>query len=123
MKQMKVATQNEAHHPAVERRGIHRQPVSFGLMYSAMTEDDVLMGDGIVIDLSQGGLGIRGNQSVKIGMEMTLFLYLPNGDDPLFVLEACVAWANGRQFGVKFKKVSLREGSRLHAFLLAQNVQ
>lgn len=123
MKQKKVATQNLVHHSTVERRGIPRGPVSFGLMYSGITGDDVLMGDGIAIDLSKGGLGIRGNHPVTVGMELTLFLYLPNGDDPLFVLEACVAWTNARQFGVEFKKVSLREGNRLRIFLLAQSAQ
>jgi hypothetical protein len=124
MKQMKLARETVAHHPhrSIERRGIYRAPVSFGLMYSGLSGDDVLMGDGTVVDLSKGGLGIRGNQSVKVGLELTLFLYLPDGDDPLFVLEARVAWANGRQFGVKFMKLSLREGNRLHTFLRTQAI-
>jgi len=125
MKQMKIARQTAVHHPhmTMERRGILRAPVSFGLMYSGINEDDVLMGDGTVVDLSKGGLGIRGNQPVPFGMELTLFLYLPDGEDPLFVLEATVAWANGRLFGVEFKKCSLREGNRLHDFLRAQDVR
>jgi Tfp pilus assembly protein PilZ len=89
-------------------------------MYSGLTGDDVLMGDGTVVDLSKGGLGIRGNQPVTVGMELTLFLYLPDGEDPLFVLEASVAWAKGRMFGVEFRKLSLREGNRLHSFLRTQ---
>jgi Tfp pilus assembly protein PilZ len=91
-------------------------------MYSGLTKDDVLMGDGAVIDLSEGGLGIRGNQPVKVGMELTMFLYLPDGNDPLFVLETSVAWTAGRLFGVTFKKLSLREGNRLRSFLRAQSV-
>jgi hypothetical protein len=125
MKQMRVTRQTAARHPnmSMERRHIPRAPVSFGLMYSGISEDDVLMGDGTVVDLSKGGLGIRGNHPVKVGMELTLFLYLPDGDDPLFVLEAIVAWAEGHLFGVEFKKLSLREGNRLHSFLRAQYVQ
>ena len=105
----------------LERRRIARTPVSFGLMYSGLTDDDVLMGDGTVVDLSKGGLGIRGNCPVKPGMELTMFLYLPDGNDPLFILEATVAWAVGRLFGVEFKKLSLREGSRLQSFLRTQS--
>jgi hypothetical protein len=112
-------TQRSDHQDAAspDRRHTDRVPTSFGLMYSALDKADVLIGDGTVTDLSSGGLGIRGNQSVKPGMDLTLFLYLPDGDDPLFILEASVAWAKGRHFGVRFTQLSLREGKRLHAFL------
>ncbi len=123
MRKMKIARQTAAHHPprSMEWRSIRRAPVSFGLMYSCIDGDDVLMGDGTVVDLSKGGLGIRGNQPVQVGMELALFLYLPDDEDPLFVLEARVAWTGGRQFGVEFKKQSLREGIRLHSFLRAHD--
>jgi len=107
---------------SAEQRRIPRTLVSFGLMYSGISRNDVLMGDGAVIDLSEGGLGIRGNQPVKVGMELTMFLYLPDGNDPLFVLETSVAWTAGSLFGVTFKKLSLREGNRLRSFLRAQSV-
>lgn len=122
MKQFKIAREAMVSHPqrAVESRHIPRVPVSFGLMYSGLSNDEVLMGDGTVFNLSKHGLGIRGNQPVRVGMELALFLYLPDGDDPLFVLEARVVWTDGRQFGVEYKKPCLREGDRLQAFLLAQ---
>lgn len=125
MKQTKIAKQMTANHQpmAMERRDIPRAAVSFGLMYAGLNGNDVLMGDGTVVDLSRGGLGIRGNQPVNVGMELTLFLYLPDGDDPLFVLEAAVAWTVGHVFGVRFKKLSLREGNRLHAFLAAHTTR
>jgi len=119
MKPIKTAGQAVGHHiPSLERRHADRVATSFGLMYSAVDADDVLIGDGTVTDLSCGGLGIRGNCPVKAGMELTLFLYLPDGDDPLFIVEAYVAWTSGRQFGVRFNQLSLREGKRLHTFLL-----
>jgi len=105
---------------SVERRRIARVPVSFKLMYSGIIRGDVLMGDGTVVDLSKGGLGIRGNYPVRVGMELTMFLYLPDGNDPLFVLEASVAWTSGNLFGVEFKKMCLREGNRLQSFLRTQ---
>jgi Tfp pilus assembly protein PilZ len=92
-------------------------------MYSGIDGQDVLIGDGSVVNLSKGGLGITGNQPVQVGMDLALFLYLPDGEDPLFVLEARVAWTDGRRFGVEFTKVSLRDGNRLHAFLRAQSLQ
>jgi hypothetical protein len=87
-------------------------------MYSAQDPSgEILMGDGMVTDLSARGLGIRGNASVTPGMELTIFLYLPDGQDPLFVMEARVAWTSGRRFGVEILKMNLRERNRLHYFL------
>ena len=75
------------------------------------------MGDGVVVDLSGKGLGIRGNMPVKRGLDMTLFLYLPDGKDPLFVMDARVAWSTGRRFGVEILTMNLRERNRLRHFL------
>jgi hypothetical protein len=87
-------------------------------MYSAQDRSgEVLMGDGMVTDLSPTGLGIRGNASVRQGMELTIFLYLPDGQDPLFVMETKVAWTSGRRFGVEILKMNLRERNRLSHFL------
>lgn len=100
------------------RRQNPRPSTEFGLMYSAQDPvGEVLMGDGMVTDLSSTGLGIRGNAPVKQGMDLTIFLYLPDGQDPLFIMEAKVAWASGRRFGVEILKMNLRERNRLSYFL------
>lgn len=102
----------------VDRRQAPRPSVEFGLMYSGQDlSGEVLMGDGIVTDLSPAGLGIRGNAAVTPGTELTIFLYLPDGQDPLFVMEASVAWTSGRRFGVEILKMNLRERNRLRYFL------
>jgi PilZ domain len=102
----------------VNRRHGPRPSVAFGLMYSAQNSSgEVLMGDGMVTNLSPTGLGIRGNTSVNKGMELTIFLYLPDGQDPLFVMETKVAWTSGRRFGVEILKMNLRERNRLSYFL------
>lgn len=100
-----------------EQRVVARTPVSFGLMYSGVTDTDVIMGDGTVVDLSPNGLGIRGNHAVTPGMDLTLFLYLPDQEDPLFVMQACVAWVRGHRFGVRIQAMRARERQRLQAFL------
>ena len=103
---------------AVNRRHDPRPSVEFGLMYSTQERTgEVLMGDGMVTDLSPKGLGIRGNVSVSLGDELTIFLYLPDGQDPLFVMEAKVAWVSGHRLGVEILKMSLRERNRLRYFL------
>ena len=102
----------------VNRRDRSRAPMEFSLMYSAQHRSgEILMGDGSVTDLSHLGLGIRGNTVVMPGMELALFLYLPDGKDPLFVMETKVAWTSGRQFGVEIIGMGLREGNRLRHFL------
>lgn len=99
-----------------QRRG-DRIPLSFGLMYSGLDGSDVIMGDGTVVDMSRGGLGVRGNQPVKVGMDLTLFLYLPDKEDPLFVVQTQVAWVQGHRFGVQLQHMPVREEHRLHLFL------
>lgn len=124
MRQMKHLRRSEAPYSShsIERRRMRRTCVSLGLMYSGINGDGVLIGDGSSVDLSEGGLGIRGNCPVNIGMELTLFLYLPDDEEPLFVLEATVAWTAGSLFGVELKEVSLRDGDRMRSFLRAQSV-
>lgn len=102
----------------VNRRERSRAPLECSLMYSAQHRSgDILMGNGLVTDLSHLGLGIRGNTAVMPGMELALFLYLPDGKSPLFVMETKVAWTSGRQFGVEILDMGLREGNRLRHFL------
>ncbi len=120
MPQTKVRSVKSRHYAqqASNRRVDTRTPAEFGLMYSGMdAQGELIMGDGAVVNLSNKGLGIRGNMPVKAGLEMTLFLYLPDGHDPLFVMEARVAWSTGCRFGVEFLKVNLRERNRLRYFL------
>ena len=107
---------------SIERRKGPRTKVSFGLMYSAMSGEDVLIGDGTVLDLSENGLSIRGDVPLQMGMELTLFLYLPEREEPLFVLEGRVAWSTGTLFGVVLDELCVRDGDRLRSFLQAQSV-
>ena len=120
MKREQVTSENglQSVAEAVNRRQDPRPPVEFGLMYSAQDPSgEILMGDGMVTDLSHTGLGIRGNALVTPGMELMIFLYLPDGQDPLFVMETRVAWTSGRRFGVEILKMNLRERNRLRYFL------
>lgn len=120
MKQVQVASENglQSVAKAVNRRQDPRPQVEFRLMYSAQDRSgEVLLGDGMVTDLSPTGLGIRGNTSVTPGMELTIFLYLPDGQDPLFVMETRVAWTSGYRFGAEILKMNLRERNRLRSFL------
>jgi hypothetical protein len=125
MKHLKEIEPSTLQHPSgsVEQRRTDRTPVSFRLMYSGIYKEQVLIGDGTVTDLSRHGLGIRGNHPVKVGLELTIFLYFPDGNDPLFVLEGNVVWSAGNRFGVEFTQLNLREEHRLLAFLRARSAR
>ncbi len=103
--------------PMTERRGIDRTPLSFGLMYSGVNETDVIMGNGTVVDMSRGGLGVRGNQPVTVDMNLTLFLSLSDKNDPLFVIQAQVAWVNEHRFGLRPQQSPATSERRLQRFL------
>ena len=125
MKQARLRALRSQHHtpPVSDRRSDHRVHIDFRLMYSAQDDrEEMIMGDGSVVDLSNKGLRVRGNMAVKSGLEMTLFLYLPDGRDPLFVLSAKVAWSKGHEFGVEILKMNVRERNRLRYFL-SSNLQ
>ena len=125
MKQARLRALRSQHRtqPVCDRRTDQRVHIDFRLMYSAQDDrEELIMGDGSVVDLSNKGLRVRGNMAVKSGLEMTLFLYLPDGRDPLFVLSAKVAWSRGHEFGVEILKMNVRERNRLRYFL-SSNLQ
>jgi len=100
-----------------ERRHGVRTPTILRLLYSGMDSGQMLMGDGVVTDLSPGGIGIRGNQSVTPGMEMALFVDLPGLEEPLAIAQSRVSWVEGRRFGVELGTLKLEEKNHLGFFL------
>ena len=83
------------------RRGTERVPTQFSLMYSGMYEGRMLIGNGIVSNVSKSGIGILGNHRVKPGMDISLFIDLPGVEEPICIAEARVSWVSGRRFGVE----------------------
>lgn len=91
-------------------------------MYSRVSGEDVLIGDGTVVDLSENGLALRGDIPAQAGMELTLFLYLPDRDELLSVMESRVAWSTGSLFGVMFNDLDVPDVERLRSFLHSESV-
>ncbi len=86
---------------APNRRLTERIPADMNLVYSGMDAGTMLMGDGMVTNLSERGIGICGNRLVKSGMELALFIQLPNSEEPVCIAESRVSWVSGRRFGVE----------------------
>ena len=107
-----------AEHPyQSERRHGNRTPALFSLLYSGMDSGQMLMGDGVVTNLSASGIGIRGNRSVQPGMELALFVDLPGVGEPLCIAQSRVSWVAGRRFGVELGTLKLEEQNHLRFFL------
>lgn len=83
------------------RRRTERVPTQFSLMYSGMHDGQMLIGNGIVKNVSETGIGILGNHIVTLGMDLSLFIDLPGVEEPVCIAESRVSWVSGRRFGVE----------------------
>jgi len=90
----------------------------FSLTFSGMDADHMIMGEGIVTDLSRGGVGVRGNRFVKPGMHLALFIELPDSEEHFCIPDARVSWMMGGRFGLRVETLSLEDQSRLCNFLV-----
>ena len=89
----------------------------FGLTFSGVDEGQMIMGDGHILNLSQEGIGVRGDRSLKPGMELALFIELPDSEDHLCIPEARVSWVKGRRFGVALRTMKPEDHNRLRDFV------
>jgi hypothetical protein len=101
----------------INRRREVRMSAQLGLMFSGVVDGRLMMGDGHVIDLSRDGIGIRGDRVLRRGLELALFIELPDAEDHLCIPEARVSWVSGRRFGVALRTLR-REGQNRLRFLL-----
>ncbi len=98
-------------------RQTERVPAQFSLMYSGMHEGQMLIGNGIVTNLSVNGIGIRANHIVKLGMELALFIDLPGVEEPVCVAQSRVSWVAGRRFGVEMITPKLETQNQLRFYV------
>jgi hypothetical protein len=101
----------------INRRREVRMSAQLGLIFSGVVDGRLMMGDGHVIDLSRDGIGIRGDRVLRRGLELALFIELPDAEDHLCIPEARVSWVSGRRFGVALRTLR-REGQNRLRFLL-----
>jgi hypothetical protein len=100
-----------------ERRHGVRTPTILTLLYSGMHFGEMLMGDGVITNLSSSGIEICGDRSVTPGMEVALFVDLPGVEEPLCIAQSRVSWVEGRRFGVELGTLKLEEKNHLGFFL------
>lgn len=95
------------------RRQAPRVGGRYNLTFSGMDEGHMIMGEGVVTDLSREGVGVRGNRFVKPGMHLALFIEMPDSEEHFCIPEARVSWMMGGRFGLKVKSLSLEDQCRL----------
>lgn len=95
--------------PEKERRKEPRIGAQFKVRYSGSDEDKIVMGRARIVDLSRHGFGLLGGRDLKPGMELALFLELPDTRETLCIPQAYVSWINGRRFGVELRAARQEE--------------
>jgi hypothetical protein len=92
---------------ARERRKDPRIGGQFKVRYSGMHEGELIMGNATIVDLSRYGFGLKGARGLKPGMELALFLEMPDEmsdmNESLCIPQAYVTWIDGRRFGVELR--------------------
>jgi hypothetical protein len=94
-----------------ERRKEPRISGQFKVRYSGTDEYRIVIGHAKVVDLSRYGFGLKGGRNLKQGMELALFLELPDTGETLCIPQAHVSWIHGNRFGVELRAV--RHGESL----------
>jgi hypothetical protein len=107
--------QSETHEK--ERRKEPRISSLFKVRYSGADNEKIVIGHAKIVDLSRYGFGLQGGRNLKLGMELALFLELPDTRETLCIPQAYVSWINGRRFGVELR--SARENEPLWLECLA----
>jgi PilZ domain len=99
------------------RRQTERVPTQFSLMYTGMHDGQMLIGNGFVRNVSEAGIGIRGNHLVKLGMDLSLHIDLPGVAEPVCIAECRVSWVSGHRFGVEMITPKLEIQSELRFYV------
>lgn len=81
----------------------------FRVRYSGSDADKIVMGHATIVDLSRNGFGLQGARGLKLGMELALFLELPDTKDTLCIPQVYVSWIDGRRCGVELRGVRVKE--------------
>ncbi|HKT33368.1 MAG TPA: PilZ domain-containing protein [Nitrospira sp.] len=119
MRQASVGHRHRASEKSSQRnrRGTERVPTQFSLMYSGMCDGRMLIGNGIVSNISKAGIGIHGNHPVRLGMGLSLFIDLPGVEEPMCIAESRVSWVCGRRFGVEMIAPKLEVQNELRFYV------
>lgn len=101
-----------------ERRKYERIRVQFKVTLSLTRGQN--LGEGVLLNLSEGGCAIKSAGKVTEGVHVQLKIYPPQETLPIVVDSAAVRWVKGSEFGAEFQSVRVQEMERLRRFLEQQ---
>ena len=84
-----------------ERRRDPRIGGTFKVRYSGAEDQKIVMGHATIVDLCRHGFGLTGARGLKQGMELALFIELPEAERPLCIPQVRVLWIDGQRCGIQ----------------------
>jgi PilZ domain len=81
-------------------------------------QNDVMMSEGLLTDLSFNGGAISGRAPVTVGMTFALQVFGPGDSEPLLIDHATVKWVKGCDFGVDIDTSERNTKERLQTIMV-----
>jgi len=69
---------------------------------------------GVIVDISLTGCRAQGELSVRKDDAVGVLIDVPGYDNPLYISQAIIRWANAPEFGLEFIQMELNARQRLH---------
>jgi hypothetical protein len=110
-------------HSAGDRRRTLRQSGQLGLTFSGMDATHIVMDTGTVFDLCRDGIGLHTERSLKLGMELALFIECPDSEEDICIPEARVEWVKENRVGLSIRTIKAVDRDRLQRCFSSSSLQ
>lgn len=100
-------------HSAGDRRRAIRQSGQLSLTFSGVDATQIVMDTGTIFDLCRDGIGLRTERSLKLGMELALFIECPDSEEDICIPEARVEWVQENRIGLSIRTMKAVDRDRL----------
>ncbi|NOT21395.1 MAG: PilZ domain-containing protein [Nitrospiraceae bacterium] len=106
---------NDSKIQGTDLRGAQRASVEVVARFSAT--DRFQLGNGMAPNLSETGCKICCTETLSIGSTWALYLTISETSRPVLISEVRVVWAEEKEYGIEFLRVTARELTRLRHFI------
>jgi hypothetical protein len=109
--------------PIIERRKFQRSPLPAGSLLSfapiAASDDSAQQseGEGIILDISQGGCRVNSEHLIVLEQPYSLIIQLPYYPNPVTIESAIARWISKQSFGMMFIAMQREQERCLSEFL------
>lgn|SRR5512146_237514 len=100
-------------HAPLDRRYAERVPIHYRVIYNGVAGARLVKTEGSLRDLSKTGCKVLGTILPAVGCNLTITLYLEDGQAPMCLADATVSWISGSVFAVRFPKLTAEERKRI----------